>query len=94
MGPYIEHEINNSVVIRTFRESTKPDDLKWHRDYEDRLIEAINKNNWQIQLEDHFPINLKPGETIKIPKGIWHRLVKGNSIAIYKIKKYFSNGTP
>lgn len=87
MNPYIEHQIDNNIVTRTFKESTDSEDLMWHRDQEDRLVEAINENNWQIQLEDHLPINLKPGENIKIPKGSWHRIIKGDGIAIYKIKK-------
>ena len=87
MEPYIEHIIDENVVMRTFKESTDSEDFKWHRDQEDRLVETINENDWQIQLEDTLPINLKPGETIKIPKGVWHRMIKGSNIAIYKIKK-------
>jgi len=89
MEPYIEHIIGENIVTRTFKESTDSEDFMWHRDQEDRIIEAINENNWQIQLEDSLPINLRPGETIKIPKGSWHRVIKGNNIAIYKIKKHF-----
>tara|TARA_B100000963_G_C22632643_1_gene675792 strand:- start:2732 stop:2998 length:267 start_codon:yes stop_codon:yes gene_type:complete len=87
MNPYTEHTIENDVVIRTFKESTDSEDFKWHRDLEDREIEALNNNNWQIQLEDELPKNVNPGETLTIPKGIWHRVIKGTGIAIYKIKK-------
>ena len=87
MNPYTEHTIENDVVIRTFKESTDSEDFKWHRDLEDREIEALNNNNWQIQLEDELPKNVNPGETLTIPKGIWHRVIKGPGIAIYKIKK-------
>jgi len=85
--PYIEHEIDNDVVIRTFKESTDSEDFMWHRDLEDREIESLNKNNWQIQLENELPKNIDPGQTIKIPNGKWHRVIKGTGIAIYKIKK-------
>ena len=87
MNPYTEHQIDNNIVIRTFKESTDSEDFMWHRDQEDRIVEAFNINNWQIQLEDQLPINLRYGESITIPKGIWHRIIKGDDMAIYKIKK-------
>ena len=87
MNPYAEHKIENDVVIRTFKESTDSEDFKWHRDLEDRKIEALNNNDWQIQLEDELPKNVNFGENLTIPKGIWHRIIKGTGIAIYKIKK-------
>jgi hypothetical protein len=87
MEPYIEHIIDENVVTRTFKESTDSEDFMWHRDQEDRIVEAFNINNWQIQLEDQLPISLNYGESITIPKGVWHRIIKGSNIAIYKIKK-------
>lgn len=87
MNPYIEHEIDDNVVIRTFKESTDSEDFKWHRDEEDREIESLNQNNWQIQLEDELPQTLNAGESISIEKGVWHRLIKGTGYAIFKINK-------
>ncbi len=87
MKPYIEHKINDNVVIRTFKESTDSEDFKWHRDMEDREIKSLNQNNWQIQLENELPRTADSEKGITIPKGIWHRLIKGTGIAIYKIKK-------
>lgn len=87
MKPYIENKINENLVIRTFEESTDSEDFMWHRDQEDRLVEAFNINNWQIQLENQLPMSLNYGESITIPKGVWHRIIKGDDIAIYKIKK-------
>jgi hypothetical protein len=87
MEPYTEHKINNNIVIRTFKESTDSEDFMWHRDLEDRVIESLNQNDWQIQLENELPKGVSSGETIVIPKGIWHRVIKGTGYAIYKIKK-------
>lgn len=87
MNPYIEHEIDDNVVIRTFKESTDSEDFKWHRDMEDREIKSLNQNDWQIQLENELPKSVDSGEAITIPKGTWHRVIKGTGIAIYKIKK-------
>jgi hypothetical protein len=88
MNPYTENITSDeSIVERLFEESTDSEDFMWHRDQEDRIVEAININNWQIQLEDQLPVNLRYGESITIPKETWHRVIKGTGIAIYKIKK-------
>lgn len=87
MEPYVEHTLDDNVVIRIFKDSTDSEDFMWHRDREDRIVEAFNINNWQIQLENQLPMSLNYGESIAIPKGIWHRIIKGDDIAIYKIKK-------
>ena len=87
MNPYTEHEISNTSVIRTFKDSTESDDLKWHRDLEDREITSLNSNNWMIQLDDQLPVNLAIGKSMYIAKGVWHRLIKGKGNAIFKLNK-------
>ena len=84
--PFDEQIIDNNIVIRTFYENVDDSDLVWHRDNEDRIIEATHKTNWQIQLDNELPkiINNK----IFIPKGIYHRLIKGyNNLELKIIKK-------
>lgn len=76
MNPYIEHNIIDNKYIRIFNKSTKSIDLKWHRDLEDRIIEPINETNWLIQFDNQLPFLIK--DKIFIPKGIWHRLIKGD----------------
>lgn len=79
MKPYREIkdlESENSF-IRTFSNDLNEDDLVWHRDIEDRIIEVINNNgNWQFQFDNMLPIILN--KTIFIKKGEFHRLIKGN----------------
>jgi hypothetical protein len=85
MRPYKDVLIED-VVIREFDENIDPIELKWHRDSEDRLIEAVGDTDWKFQLENKLPIEMK--REIFIPKGVWHRIIKGTrSVKIKIIKK-------
>ena len=77
MNPYIEHEIDDNVVIRTFKDSTDSEDFMWHRDMEDREIEILEGEGWQFQLQKCLPWLLKKGMVFDIKKEEYHRLIKG-----------------
>ncbi len=85
INPYIEHEIDNDVVIRTFKESTDSEDFMWHRDPEDRKVIAIEETDWEIQLDNELPVSLN--KEVFIPKETFHRLIKGKSDLKIIIKK-------
>jgi hypothetical protein len=75
------------TVIRKFSEYSDSDEFKWHWDEEDRLIHMVHKTDWKLQLDNELPTQMK--STIRIPKGTWHRLIKGTgdlSIIVEKIK--------
>jgi len=83
--PYKDTLVDNELV-REFDESIDPIELMWHRDNEDRLISPINKTDWKFQLENNLPIDIK--EEIFIPRGVWHRIIKGTgSVKVKIIKK-------
>ena len=84
--PYDE-EINESYRVRVFSESVDDEDLKWHRDREDRLVEVIEGDGWEIQFDNELPKKLTPGTQIVIPEGVYHRVIKGSSEL--KIKVHF-----
>ena len=65
--PYIENE-----DIRTFGKETSEDDLVWHRDYEDRIIEPLNEESLR---------------RLFIRKGVYHRLIKGTGDLKLKVIK-------
>lgn len=75
MLPFKEKWISTNESIRTFYHDIDDDELKWHIDYEDRLIKPLNENDWKFQFDNELPINID-GE-IFIKKGIWHRIIKG-----------------
>jgi hypothetical protein len=82
--PYNDQS-QDDFVIREFKENLTQGDLIWHRDREDRLISPINKTDWLIQIDDQLPKIIK--ENTFIPKGVFHRLLKGTGSLILKIKK-------
>ncbi len=85
VSPYEEIILSGIEKIRTFSECIDEDDLKWHWDEEDRMIEPIHKTDWMFQFDNQLPIKLEG--KIEIKKGVWHRLIKGNSDVRIKIKK-------
>ncbi len=83
--PYRDLKVTKDYIIREFNENIDPIELKWHRDREDRIVEIVGKTDWKIELENQLPTSLN--ESIFIPKGEWHRLVKGNNKLVLKIYK-------
>lgn len=83
MKPY--RDKNN---IRIFNEDIHEDELIWHRDEEDRIIESIDLTDWTIQLDNQLPESLN--NKVFIKKETFHRLIKGSGplkLKINKIKK-------
>ena len=85
VNPYINLEVTDEYIIREFNEDIDPVELMWHRDNEDRIVEALESTDWLVQLDDSLPIMLdKP---IFIPKHMYHRTIKGTGSLLVKIKK-------
>lgn len=84
-NPYFEYIINENEVIRVFENDDLGTEELWHRDLEDRIIEAIGETDWQFQLENCLPTSLK--ERIFIPRHEWHRVIKGTGTLKLKIHK-------
>ena len=85
MKPYKDLEVTDQYIIREFNENIDPIELLWHRDDEDRTIEILEGIDWQIQLDNQLPVLLN--QHIFIPRGMWHRTIKGTGplrIKIYK----------
>jgi hypothetical protein len=83
--PYKNLKETKDYIIREFSKNVSPTELKWHRDREDRIVEIVGKTDWKIQLENQLPTSIN--ESIFIPKGEWHRLIKGNDKLVLKIYK-------
>ena len=49
--PFREQE-NNGHSVRTFPETTKEEDLKWHFDNEDREIVFLHNSDWSFQMDN------------------------------------------
>ncbi len=84
--PYTETGSGN-VVVREFSPDVPFEDLKWHRDYEDRIVRVLEENDWKYQEDNKLPVPLK-GQ-IFIPRGLWHRVIKGTTLLKVEITKLF-----
>jgi quercetin dioxygenase-like cupin family protein len=81
-------EINrNGVKKRTFDESIDDHELKWHFDAKDRKVKILESDGWQIQMDNQLPKILSEGDTLFIPKGVYHRVIKGNGKLVILIKE-------
>lgn len=89
--PFTEtKEVKNGVekFKRFFSQETESEDLLWHWDEEERIILPLHKTDWKFQMDNELPKTIE--SEIRIPKGFWHRLIKGTGnleIEIQKIKK-------
>lgn len=83
--PFEEEHIKGNEFIRVFKQETNSVDFMWHRDKEDRIISPIEETNWKIQLDNELPKVIE--KEIYIPKGVYHRLIKGNGDLKIKLIK-------
>lgn len=82
-----EEEKKGDYVLRTFSEGVDDKELVWHRDRETRVVKSIKETDWMIQIDNELPKTLN--ETVYIPKGVYHRVIKGKgdlNVKILKIK--------
>lgn len=71
--------------IRIFSKDVDSEELKWHRDREDRIVTPINNNDWMFQRDNCLPEPID--KEIFIKKGEWHRVIKGTTDLEIKVKK-------
>ena len=83
--PYAEEMISENIVVRTFSPDVEFEDLKWHRDREDRIVTPLNDNDWQYQEDNKLPVPIN--KKLEIPKGLWHRVIKGTTLLKVEIVK-------
>lgn len=83
--PFVEHKLSESVFIRTFSCDISNEELEWHWDEEDRLVDPLNENDWWFQFDNCLPEKIT--KTIHIPAGTIHRVIKGSGDLVVKIIK-------
>lgn len=77
MYPFKEFK-HTDYIERIFSDDVDNDELKWHYDEEDRTIKIIENNGWMFQYDNKLPFLLK--KDIFIPKGVYHRVIKGKGM--------------
>ena len=69
--------IKEKKRLRVFKENVDTDELKWHRDRENRKVKIIQSDGWELQMDDELPKLMNNGDTFIIPEGVYHRIIKG-----------------
>lgn len=85
MLPFIESQESENIYIRIFSPDIPENELKWHWDEEDRIIEPISETDWFFQFDNQLPTAIN--KPIFIPKGVIHRVIKGTGEMKLKITK-------
>jgi hypothetical protein len=80
-----KQEIIDNKRIRTFSQNTDSDELKWHRDRENREVKIIENEDWFLQMDNELPQKLIVGEKYYIPTGVYHRVIKGKGNLVVEI---------
>ena len=76
-------EINeDGYIIREFSQDTPSFEFVWHRDKENRIVEAMHDTDWKFQMDNLVPQEIN---RIFIPKETYHRLIKGTGDLVLKI---------
>ena len=84
--PYTE-TVTKDFVVREFSSNTSSFEFVWHRDKEDRVVQALHDTDWKFQLDNETPQVLSENKLF-IPKETYHRLIKGTGdlrVKIYKL---------
>lgn len=76
MLPFKQKSVSDNRVVRTFSEDTPSEELKWHRDAEDRTVTPLRETDWMLQIDNRLPQRIEG--SITIPAGVYHRVIKGS----------------
>lgn len=85
--PFQEQQVSQKDFIRKFSQDTDSGEFTWHRDHEDRIVEATHQTDWLVQIDNQLPQSLN--SEIFIPKGVYHRVIKGTGDLEIKVQKLF-----
>jgi hypothetical protein len=81
-------ETFDGKILRTFSSEVNEDELKWHYDLKDRKIQIIKGDNWELQMDKELPERLTPLKEYFIPKGVYHRVIKGQGDLVVLIEEF------
>jgi quercetin dioxygenase-like cupin family protein len=86
MVPY-QQVTQDNIKIRKFTLEVDLEELVWHRDEKDRYVTILEGKNWEFQLDNELPLELKKGDCIFIPKQTYHRIIKGTTDLVIQIQE-------
>ena len=86
MKPYTQIKKGNTI-LRTFSPNVMSEELVWHRDKKDRVVEVVDGNGWFFQMDNEIPKEMKKGDVFEIKAETYHRILKGTTPLKVKIKE-------
>lgn len=90
MKPYIDEKLSEQSWIRTFDPSvTENEEYVWHRDHSDRVVEVLEGKGWKFQFDNELPFDINSGDSITIPKMVYHRIIPSKTKLRIKINEEF-----
>jgi hypothetical protein len=75
----------NESFIRVFCEELNTEELVWHRDKRNRIVEVISGEGWKFQNDNELPFEMERGMVFEIEAYAYHRILKGNTDLILRI---------
>ena len=85
---YTQEYISHNKFKRVFSSDISENELVWHRDKENRIVEVLEDSEWLFQMDNELPIPLKKGVKLEIPKEVYHRVIKGTTDLEIMIEEY------
>lgn len=94
-NPYTDNEFiqegtGDTYIIRTFDADVLEEELVWHRDHHSRTIHVLQGTEWKLQKDDKLPFELVTGNEYFIPKGEYHRIIKGTGNLVIRFRKHIN----
>lgn len=84
--PFTQNTFDGKIM-RTFSSNVDEAELKWHFDLKDRKVQVIRGDNWELQMDNQLPEKLTPLKEYFIPKGVYHRVIKGEGDLVILIEE-------
>ena len=85
--PFTQQSIDGKI-LRTFSSNVDEEELKWHYDLKDRKVQIVKGDNWELQMDKELPEKLTPLKEYFIPKGVYHRVIKGEGELVVLIEEF------
>ena len=82
---YSQKNIKKNIFERVFSKDVDSEELIWHRDKKNRIVEILEGDNWLLQMENELPKKLSVGQKIEIHKD--HKLF-GLTLVVNTLKKF------
>lgn len=87
-NPYIDEKLNNKTFVRKFKHDVLNEELVWHRDVNNRIVEVLEGEDWEYQSDNMLPKKLIKGDKVFIPAKTYHRLKRGTTDLKVKIEEF------